>query len=381
MKIVFCSNFFNHHQLYVSTELYNSTGIEYTFVATEPIPEERLKLGYENMNSKYSFIIRAYESEEEKEKAIKICNECDILIIGSAPRIYEKDRIDKNRLTFRYSERIFKKGFIQLTNPKTLASLVIDKFRCRKKNVFMLCASAYTPFDFSLVGAYKNKCYKWGYFPESKVYDIQRLIERKEQNPLIEILWVARFIDWKHPELIIELAKKLKEKGYKFKIKMIGTGPLEENIKILIENKQLSQYVELVGAIPSSQVREYMEKANIFISTSDQNEGWGAVINEAMNSACVVIANRKIGAVPYLIQNEQNGLHYVTKEELIQKVEMVIHDTEKRKNIGSNAYKTIIHTWNAKKAVENFLHLVSDIQNKKDVSIQDGPCSKAEIIK
>ena len=60
---------------------------------------------------------------------------------------------------------------------------------------------------------------------------------------------------------------------------------------------------------------------------------------------------------------------------------MVIHDTEKRKNIGSNAYKTIIHTWNAKKAVENFLHLVSDIQNKKDVSIQDGPCSKAEIIK
>ena len=27
-----------------------------------------------------------------------------------------------------------------------------------------------------------------------------------------------------------------------------------------------------------------MEKAKIFICTSDQNERWGAVINEAMNS-------------------------------------------------------------------------------------------------
>ena len=39
-------------------------------------------------------------------------------------------------------------------------------------------------------------------------------------------------------------------------------------------------------------------------------DGWGAVANEAMNSACALVAGHMIGAVPYLIRQGENGLIY-----------------------------------------------------------------------
>ena len=109
MKITFFSNFFNHHQQEISEEFIKQ-GVEYVFVATEPIPEERTKLGYEDMNKKYPFILTTYDSEENYQKALKLAVESDVVIFGSAPEIFIKERIKHNKTTFRYSERIFKKG-------------------------------------------------------------------------------------------------------------------------------------------------------------------------------------------------------------------------------------------------------------------------------
>ena len=53
MKCIFVSNFMNHHQLPFSAGLLGQDDVEYTFVALEPIPQERLDMGYEDMNHKY----------------------------------------------------------------------------------------------------------------------------------------------------------------------------------------------------------------------------------------------------------------------------------------------------------------------------------------
>jgi glycosyltransferase involved in cell wall biosynthesis len=54
-------------------------------------------------------------------------------------------------------------------------------------------------------------------------------------------------------------------------------------------------------------VRDHMEAADIFLFTSDFNEGWGAVLNESMNSACAVVASHAIGSVPFLLKDGENG--------------------------------------------------------------------------
>lgn len=299
MKVTFYSNFLNHHQLTFCKEMYKRLGCDFKFVATEPVPQERLTMGYHDMSTQYPFALNTYSSNESYEQALKLGYESDVVIIGSAPNKFIKERLKSNRITFYYMERILKKGRHKMLNPKTLSNLLLNHSRYRNKNLYMLCASAYTASDFNMVGAYKNKAYKWGYFPEHKIYNINTLMKTKEDNIVPKLLWVGRYLDWKHPDDVIKLAIMLKENNYEFCLDIIGTGTMEGKLENLIENNNLNNEVKLLGSMKPEEVRVHMEKANIFLFTSDFNEGWGAVLNESMNSGCAVVASHAIGSVPF----------------------------------------------------------------------------------
>ena len=87
--------------------------------------------------------------------------------------------------------------------------------------MYLLAASGFASADFNKHGVFIDKSYKWGYFPETKHYDIKQLIGNKVDRT---ILWCGRLIDLKHPELAIEVAKRLKAEGYQFHLEFIGTG-------------------------------------------------------------------------------------------------------------------------------------------------------------
>ena len=97
MKIAFFSNFLNDHQLPLCNAFLNMPDIEFLFVAFEPIMDERLALGFEDMNQ-LPFVVRAYEDDVQFERIMKICLESDILILGSAPEKYINERMKKNLL-------------------------------------------------------------------------------------------------------------------------------------------------------------------------------------------------------------------------------------------------------------------------------------------
>ena len=133
---------------------------------------------------------------------------------------------------------------------------------------------------------------------------------------------------------------------------IIGGGEEEATVKRLYEEYALSDVVTLQGYKTPEEVRAFMEKADIYLMTSDRNEGWGAVVNEAMNSGCVVVGNHMVGAVPYLIRHGENGFIYKdgSKSDLISFVEKLLEDEALRKSMGKKAYETITKVWNARTA-------------------------------
>ena len=206
------------------------------------------------------------------------------------------------------------------------------------------------------------------------------LLNKKKQ--LFQLFYgCGRLIKVKHPEYIIRLARYLLKQGYKFKIQVIGNGPLYNLLKNKIVKYNLKEYIELVGAVKSENVREYMEKAKIFICTSDQNERWGAVINEAMNSGCQVVANKYIGSVPFLIKNRENGLTYTNKKEFYNNVKELLDNKELGNKLSINAYRTIHDVWTAENAAKNLGLLLDSIINKKENPVTQGPGSNAYPIK
>lgn len=381
MKVTFYSNFLTHHQVPFCLEMKKLLGDDFKFVSTMKIFQWRLDLGFKDLDQEYDFVVRAYENDEEYARAKKLADESDIVIIGSTTDDLIEDRLKADKITFRYRSRIllFTDGFWKTIFNKEKWHLLYQrhlKYR-NNKNLYMLCANAYGANDFGALGLYKDKMYKWSYFLETNHYDIDKLIEEKEKNEKMEIVWVARFIGWKHPEIAIFLAKNLKEQKYNFKLKMLGAGYLEEEMKRRVKEYKLEDVVEIVGQVPSDKVKDYYEKANIFIGTSDSNEGWGAVVNESMNAGCAVIANKKMGSVPFLIKDKETGIIYRTYQELEDAVKLVIDNKDLRKKLGKNAYKFIIEKWNAKVGAENLVKLFESILDGQEVEIKDGPASKA----
>lgn len=384
MKVTFYSNFLTHHQLPFCLEMKKRLGDDFKFVSTTKIFQWRLDLGFKDLDKEYDFVVRAYENDAMRKKAMQLAVESDVVIIGSTTDELIDERLKQDKLTFRYRARVFiyPEGFFKSVLSKEKIKLFYNrhlKYR-KNKNLYMLCANAYGVNDFNSIGLYKNKVYKWGYFLETNKYDIEKLIEEKEQNEKIEIIWVARFIKWKHPEVVIKLAKNLKKHNYNFEIKMLGTGVLQDKIKNTIKKENLEGVVKVVGQVPSDKVKDFMEKANIFIATSDSSEGWGAVVNEAMNAGCAIVANKRMGAVPFLIQDNENGMMYEKYKDFEQKVRKLLDNKELRAKLSKNAYEYITQKWTSSIAAENLIELFEAVINGKESKIKDGPASKAKKI-
>jgi glycosyltransferase involved in cell wall biosynthesis len=267
----------------------------------------------------------------------------------------------------RYHERLYKTGQWKMITPRGLIRKYQDHIRYRKKPVYLLCAGAYVPSDFALIRAYPRKMYRWGYFPETKHYTEDELMTGKE-NRVLSILWAGRFLDWKHPEMAVLCAGYLQDKGYDFHMDIIGNGDREESVKSLIRSRQLEDRVTLLGYRTPGEVRTHMEQANIFLVTSDRQEGWGAVVNEAMNSGCGVVVNHHIGAAPFLIKHGENGLLYRDHhpEDLFAQTEKLVKDSEFCKKLGLEAYHTIVDEWNGEQAAVRLLALMKQLGMLRD---------------
>lgn len=380
MIVSFFSNYLTHHQIPFCETMYRRKGIEFHFISTMPMEEERKNGGWET-DSSFPYELKSYFSAEEEKHAFELAKISDVVIMGSAPEKFVGYRMKyaKNKLTFRYTERIYKKGRWRVLSPRGAIMRFKTFFRYINKPIYALCASAYTAGDLALLGSYLGRCYKWGYFPETKRYkDVEEIIGKKKKNSL---LWTARFIDWKHPETAVAVAERLKSDGYNFQLNMIGVGALKESIKKQIIKKGLQNEIRLLGAMSPNEVREHMEQSEIFLFTSDRNEGWGAVLNEAMNSGCAVVANREIGSVPFLLKDNENGIIYKGNnvEKIYKKVKLLIDNEKERKEIGANAYKTITEEWNAEAAADRMIKLIESGKYKNNGMFKDGPCSRAEI--
>lgn len=374
MKLIYLSNYFNHHQKPLAEALYSLLGDDYRFVATKGVPEFRKRLGYQEMTAPY---VLKYD-EQTHQEIEKLISDADVVIYGDAPLSLIKERYNSGKLTLRDDESRYK-------NPNRYLKWPVYTYNSHWLNKgYLLCASAYGPIDYMLSGMNPEKCFRWGYFTELKKYDTDELMARKrvEAPQRISILWVGRLIGLKHPDSTIKVAERLKKEGLAFTLNIIGGGILEEKLKKQVEQKGLQEDIHFLGTMTPAEVREHMEKADIFMFTSDRQEGWGAVLNESMNSGCAIVADGNIGSVPYLIEDGVNGMIYKSTnwKDLCDKVEWLVRHPDEIKEMGTKAYNSMVKTWNAEVAAKNLIDLSEALLKGGATPIKEGPCSQAPIL-
>lgn len=367
------SNYLNHHQEPLARAFNSIEGVEYFFIAMSKVTDDRIKLGYNEYDcDTYKYLINF---NENKDRAIELINLADVVILGSAPYSLAESRLKNDKLTFIYTERIFKCLSQSLKLMITGRWYTLYKKTGEFKSAYALCASSYVKKDFLRIQTFNNKMFKWGYFPET-LFNIEPITLSEKE--CIRLLWVGRLLPWKHPEYAIRVAEELSKHNTNFEMILIGTGPMEGKIRNLISSLELGDCCTLVGSMKPDQVRKQMMLADMFLFTSDKQEGWGAVLNEAMNGGCCVFANVKAGATNFLVQHEVNGLVFNTEQQLVD----LVLDTIKNRNAitvyKEAAYRTIIGLWCAEIAAQRFVNTCNRIINKEiGIIYKTGPMSDA----
>lgn len=385
MILTMVSNYINHHQIPLSGRLYEKLGDDYCFIQTMPMEKERSAMGWAADTKELPYVKCFYEEEAECRRRIL---ESDVVIFGGVEdESYIEERLRAGRPVLRYSERLYREGQWKAVSPRGLKKKYHDHIRYRKAPVYLLCSGAYVASDFALIHAYPGKMYRFGYFPAFCEQDLDVLMkkkrERREKSGKIRFLFAARFLKLKHPEYPVHLAKVLKEQGVSFELFMIGDGEEKTHVINEIEASGLQEEVKLLGFLSPEEVREQMAAADVFLFTSDYREGWGAVVNESMNSGCALIAGHGIGAVPYLLEDGENGYVYRTgnEKEFIRMGVRLAKEPETIERFGRAAYRKIAEEWNEEAVAERLYTLCREIMTGKIVPPESGPCSIAPVIK
>lgn len=382
MIISFFSNYFNHHQKALCDALSNIEGNEFHFVETQPMEEFRKNMGW-GMEEKPSYVCNSYETAEGYNEAKRLGRESDLVIIGSAPEEFIEERLKLNKLIFRYTERPLKEGVIKKYIPRLHKKYKKMHYENRDKNIYVLGASAYAAYDYSLLKSYTGRVLKFGYFPEGEKLEFDELFNKKSHSGPVKILWTGRFLRLKHPEILVKALIKLDRENISFDATMVGNGEMKAYCEKLVNKAGLGSKIKFMDFVAPEVVRKMMEEADIYVCTSNHLEGWGSVIYEGASAGCAVVSSHLCGSAPFLIKNGETGYLFKSGsiDSLYEKLKLLITDKKILEFCGQNAYKNMKQLWNPNIAALRITEFAKGIISENRVKYEDGPLAETPILK
>src|SRR5438552_168647 len=158
--------------------------------------------------------------------------------------------------------------------------------------------------------------------------------EATQEPPLI--LSVGRMVEKKGFADLLEAIRILRERGREFRVEIVGSGPLKEQLQNRIRELALADRVKLLGARAQDFVSAAYQRATVFVlpcvvTSNGDRDGIPNVLYEAMASGTPVIST-PVSAIPELIDSGRNGLlvEQRSPEMLADAIEKLLLDADLR---------------------------------------------------
>jgi glycosyltransferase involved in cell wall biosynthesis len=181
----------------------------------------------------------------------------------------------------------------------------------------------------------------------SRLSDVQRKQVRAalgvaDDDPIV--LYAGKLQARKHPDDLLRAAARLKDRGVRFHVVMVGSGEMTAALVDLAGRFGLDN-VHLHGFANQSALPQIYGASDVFVLPSE-NEPWGLAVNEAMCAGLPIVASAEIGCAADLIRAGVNGQTFGAGdvEGLASALLPILANAETRQRMGA-ASSDIISRW------------------------------------
>lgn len=180
---------------------------------------------------------------------------------------------------------------------------------------------------FLAIGSRNREFYRAMGVPDDRVFDFPYTVDnarmiaaakmpKKEREAVRQryglrpgvpaVLYASKFMERKHPDVVIEAVRRLRAEGLEVDALMVGSGEMEAALKAQ-GAKVPGHPIGFPGFINQQELPRLYGACDIFTLPSEA-EPWGLIINEAMCGGMPILASDEIGSVADLVGDGDNGL-------------------------------------------------------------------------
>lgn len=188
------------------------------------------------------------------------------------------------------------------------------------------------------------------------------------------VITVSRLVEKNGIEDLIIAVNALNTlyKRHNTKLLILGSGPLNGQLKQQVENLDLKAKVNFLGDIPNDEVPEYLAMADIFVRPS-LSEGLGTAFLEAMAAGVPVVGTR-VGGIPDFLKNRETGLFCESKspKDIADKINQLLFDEDLRQKLIVNGRKLIEEKYDWNKIAGRMRDIFNRFDKKENILIATG---------
>lgn len=307
-SILCVAPFYNPYILPIYDEMAMHKEVEVVRVSLRSLPPARRKLGWPEMAPDAPYL-QPWRSLRDRQAYYEALLQADVAVMPGFFHFYTLPfhhwlRRLTGKVTLLWSEPF-------LGHPRTLSQSairgVVKKLLllpCNSAKYHLLATGYGSESDWCLMGMTRWKAWIFC-FATSPQVKRPNDVSRRRRNE-IHILYCGSLIHRKGVDLLINALGNSNIRRLNWRLTLVGDGDMRSQLEAAANGLGIGDRVTFTGALSSTQCQEVLRTGHMLVLPS-RYDGWGAVVNEAMEWGMAVVVSDAVGARRPLVVDGVNG--------------------------------------------------------------------------
>ncbi len=152
-------------------------------------------------------------------------------------------------------------------------------------------------------------------------------------------------------------------------LKIVGTGPMEQELRDYIRNKGI-QNIEMLGFKAGAEKLEILRNALCLVLPSEWYENFPVTALEGFMAAKPVVASR-MGGLPYIVEEGKSGLLFEAGQpgELAERIQYLVDHPDRAANMGRQGRALVETKYGPEQGYKNLMGIFSQVRGRQAAAV------------